>query len=280
MDKVVIERFKSFSVADTLECGQCFNFEKLGDNFYKLIAFEKILYIRENEKEIEFFPTTELEFENIWKKYFDLHRNYDEMKEILSKDNILHKAILEGEGIHILNQDHFECLISFIISQNNRIPMIKKVVSNLSEKFGENIGEGYAFPTVEAFYKAEMEELRACKTGFRDKYIKDCCNKIYNNEIDLYKLESLENNKIMDSLMEIKGVGTKVANCVLLFSYGRGESFPVDVWIKRAMEYFYFNGEEKSKDYIQKYGEEKFGELSGIAQQYIFNYAIKTNLKI
>ncbi len=280
MEKVVFEKGNSFNIEHILECGQCFNFEKIEDKHYRVTAFGKVLFIKEYEKEVEFFPCTTLEFESIWKKYFDLNKDYDELKEFLRKDNVLNQAISFGEGIRILNQEHFECLISFIISQNNRIPMIKNVVRNLSIEYGEKIENGYAFPKPEILTNVSDEDLRLCKTGILSKYILDCCNKIHNNEINLSELEKLSTQDLMAELIKIKGVGVKVANCVLLFSYGRGESFPVDVWIKRAMEHFYFDGEEKTKEYIQKFGEEKFGELSGIAQQYIFNYALKTNLKI
>ncbi|MFV0520802.1 MAG: DNA-3-methyladenine glycosylase family protein [Lachnospirales bacterium] len=280
MEKVILKRGKSFNIEHILECGQCFNFEKIEEKYYKITAYNKVLYIKEEGEDVVLFPCTNLAFDSIWKRYFDLEKDYDVLKEILRKDNILNKAIEYGEGIRILNQEHFECLISFIISQNNRIPMIKNVVRNLSVQYGDKIEDGYSFPKIETLAKVSDEELRLCKTGFRSKYIIDCCNKIHSNEINLNEIEKLKSEDILEELLKIKGVGVKVANCVLLFSYGRGESFPVDVWIKRAMEHFYFDGEEKNKDYIQKFGEEKFGDLSGIAQQYIFNYAIKTNLKI
>ncbi len=279
-EKYILKKDGSFNIEHILECGQCFNFEKIGNGYYKLTAYGKVLYVKEYEDVVEFFPCTSEEFQNIWVHYFDLNTNYNELKEILRKDDILNTAISYGEGIRILNQEHFECLISFIISQNNRIPMIKNVVKNLSENYGEKITDGFAFPTVETLHKVSDEDLRICKTGFRSKYILDCCNKIITNEINLKEIEKLSSEDMMKELLKIKGVGVKVANCTMLFSYGRGDSFPVDVWIKRAMEHFYFSGEEKSKEYIQSFGEEKFGELSGIAQQYIFNYAIKTNLKV
>ncbi len=278
-NKYILKKDSSFDIEHILECGQCFNFEKLGEKYYKITAFAKVLYIKQYEKEVHFFPCTTEEFKKIWTHYFDLDTDYNELKEILRKDDVLREAIAFGEGIRILNQDHFECLISFIISQNNRIPMIKSVVKNISENYGKKIIDGYAFPDVETLSKVSDEDLRACKTGFRSKYILDCCNKIVTNEINLKELEELSSEEMMKELLKIKGVGVKVANCTMLFSYGRGDSFPVDVWIKRAMEHFYFNDEEKPKDYIQSFGEEKFGDLSGIAQQYLFNYAIKTNFK-
>lgn len=271
---------KSFNIGQILECGQCFNFVKIEDNYYKLTAFNKVLYVKQQGDNVTLFPCTKDDFDNIWSHYFDLTRDYDSIKEVLRHDNVLNKAIPYGEGIRILNQEHFECLISFIISQNNRIPMIKNVIKNLSETYGEKIDDGFSFPTAEVLQSVEQEKLRECKTGFRDKYILDASSKVYNNEINLTEIEKLKTNDLSEKLMEIKGVGVKVANCVTLFSYGRGDSFPVDVWIKRAVETLYFDGEQKSKDYIKKFGEDKFMENSGLAQQYLFNYALNGNLKI
>ncbi len=276
----ILEKEDWFNLGETLECGQCFNFEKIEDDYYRVNAFGKVVFIRDFETEMHFSPCTEEEFKNVWYNYFDLGRNYNDMQKILMEDEVMKIAIPYGRGIRILNQDHFECLISFIISQNNRIPMIKNVVRNLSEKYGEEVGGDYfTFPTVEKLNSLTDEQLRECKTGFRSKYIADCCQKIIDGEIDLIDIESYSSKELQEELMKIKGVGVKVANCVTLFSYGKGDSFPVDVWIKRAVEKLYFDGVEKTKDEIQKFGEDKFGDLSGIAQQYIFNYAIKTGLE-
>lgn len=270
---------KSFLINQILECGQCFNFVKIDDMNYKIIAQDRVLYVSQVGEEVTLSPCTAWEFENIWYNYFDLGKDYCKIKEILSKDEVLRNAIQYGEGVRILNQDKWECLISFIISQNNRIPMIKNVVRNLSVKFGDKLDkDNYSFPKPFQLNDATEMELRECKTGFRDKYILDATHKVYTGEIDIYKLDECDSDTIRKQLQTIKGVGPKVANCVMLFSYSRGEAFPVDVWIKRAMEQFYFGGQEKSNAYIQQFAEEKFGELSGIAQQYIFNYAISQGL--
>ncbi len=272
--KVFLTEFNSFNIKEILECGQCFRFNKIDDMHYKIIAHKKELYIHQFEDKVVFYPCTLEEFNNIWFNYFDLGTDYNEFKTIFADDEVLLEAIKFADGIRILNQEPFECLISFIISQNNRIPMIKQVVQNISEMYGDKLENGYAFPTLEQLSKATNEELRQCKTGFRDKYILDCVEKIKNNEVNIDETESLTTKELKEELMKIKGVGTKVADCALLFSFKRGDVFPVDVWIKRVMEQLYLNGVETKKESISKLANEKFGENSGIAQQYLFNYAI------
>ncbi len=272
--KVILTNFNSFNIEEILECGQCFRFNKIENMHYKVIAHRRELFIKQEEGKVIFSPCTLEEFENIWFNYFDLGTDYSELKKLFKDDNVLVEAISFAEGIRILNQEPFECLISFIISQNNRIPMIKQVVKNISEKYGDKINDEYAFPTIEQLSKATSEELRECKTGFRDKYILDCLEKINSNEIDIENTYDLTTKELKDELMKIKGVGTKVADCALLFSFKRKDVFPVDVWIKRVMEQLYFNGEETKKEVISQFADEKFGKYSGIAQQYLFNYAI------
>ncbi len=272
--KIILTKFNSFNIQEILECGQCFRFNKIEDMHYKIIAYKKELYIQQFADKVIFYPCTLEEFNNIWFNYFDLGTDYNELKNMFSDDKVLVEAIKFADGIRILNQDPFECLISFIISQNNRIPMIKQVVQNISEKYGDKLENGYAFPTLEQLSKATNEQLRECKTGFRDKYILDCVEKINNNEINIHDTESLTTKQLKEELMKIKGVGTKVADCTLLFSFGRRDVFPVDVWIKRVMEQLYLDGKETKKEEISKLANEKFGNYSGIAQQYLFNYAI------
>ncbi len=273
-NKVILKEFDSFNISEILECGQCFRFEKIEDMHYKIIAHQKVLFIKQSEDYVEFYPCTINEFENIWFHYFDLGTDYNEIKKLFQDDEILKEAINFAQGIRILNQEPFECIISFIISQNNRIPMIKQVVKNISEKYGTKIGDDYAFPTLEQLSKATNEELRECKTGFRDKYILDCVEKLNSKELNIDETSHLTTEELKKELMKVKGIGTKVADCALLFSFGRQDVFPVDVWIKRVMEELYFDKEETKKEVISQYAKDRFNEYQGIAQQYLFNYAI------
>lgn len=272
---ITMTKYNSFDIEEILECGQCFRFSKLGEKEYLITAYGKTLRIKQykNDK-IEFFPTTEEDFNNIWINYFDLKTDYSEIKNILSaKDDILKEAIAFADGIRILNQEPWECLISFIISQNNRIPMIKQVIKNLSEKYGKKAGENFAFPTLYELSAANEEELMLCKTGFRAKYILDAINKLNNGTVSIEKINTLSTSEAKEELLKIKGVGDKVSDCVLLFSFGRRETFPTDVWVKRVMEHFYFNGNNTNIKAIHQTAEEKFGKLAGYAQQYLFHYA-------
>ncbi len=270
---IIMENMDSFDIEAILECGQCFRFEKIEEKKYRIIAYNRVLYIHQKENEVEFYPCSKTDFEQIWIEYFDLNRDYSKIKQKLSNDEVMKKAIDYAQGIRILNQETWECLISFIISQNNRIPMIKKVVENISQKYGTKLEENlYAFPTLEQLSKATEEELQECKAGFRAKYIINACQMIKSGEISLVEFKSMTTQQVRDKLMNIKGVGPKIADCVLLFSEGRTEVFPTDVWIKRVMNYFYFEKEAGIKE-IHQYAYEKFGDLAGLAQQYLFNYA-------
>ncbi len=276
---LVLNEYDSFVISQTLECGQCFRFEKIGEEDYIVIAKGKVLHAYKKDNDIVFENTAEKDFENIWLDYFDFKRDYNQIKDLLSeKDETVKNAVNYAPGIRILNQDFFECLISFIISQNNRIPMIKKVVSNISQKYGSFIGDFnntsyYSFPSAEELSKATEEELMECKTGFRAKYILDAVEKCLSGEISFEKFKEMPTDEVRKELMTIKGVGPKVADCVMLFSMGRSDAFPTDVWVKRVMSYFYFNGEDTPIKTIHKSAYDKFGEYAGFAQQYLFNYA-------
>lgn len=272
-DKVVITNISHFDINKTMECGQAFNFEKIEENYYKISAFKKVLYVKQYEDKVEMFPTNEEDFKNIWTDYFDLNTDYEKIYDLFVKDDVLKPLVEYGYGIRILKQDKWETLISFIISQNNRIPQIKKCIRYFCENYGDKIEGGYSFPSPEQLNKYSIEEIQMSKVGFRAKYIKDCTEKVVSEQIKVYEIGNQSREEIAKALMEIKGVGIKVANCVLLFGYSKGNSFPVDVWIKRAMETLYFEGKEQKNEDIQKFAEEKFGEYSGIVQQYIFYYA-------
>lgn len=276
---LVLNEYDSFVISQTLECGQCFRFEKISDEDYIVIAKEKILHAYKKDNDIVFENTSKEDFENIWLDYFDFKRDYNQIKELLSsKDETVKNAVKYAPGIRILNQDFFECLISFIISQNNRIPMIKKVVSNISQRYGKLIGDFnnvsyFSFPSADELSKATEEELMECKTGFRAKYIIDAVQKCISGEISFEKFKDMPTDEVRKELMTIKGVGPKVADCVMLFSMGRSDAFPTDVWVKRVMSYFYFDGNDTPIKTIHKSAYDKFGQYAGFAQQYLFNYA-------
>lgn len=276
-DSVIIKDLDHFNLKQTLECGQCFRFYTIEVNKFLIIAYNKVLVIEQKKQDIIFYNTTIDEFNTIWYKYFDFDNNYGLIKDRLQKtDKTLSKAIESTSGIRILKQDIFETLISFIISQNKNIKHIKKVIENMSMTFGEPIKEingitYYSFPTIEQLKNANEADLRACKTGFRAPYILDAVDKIANGILDLKELQNKPTSYVKDQLTTIKGVGDKIADCVLLFAYSRYEVFPTDVWILRIIETLYLN-EKANKKHVQQFAKQQFGDLAGYAQQYLFYY--------
>lgn len=274
----IIEKQKDFILSQTLECGQCFHFVKLDEEDYLISAKSRILHIAQKENRTIFYNTDEQTFDKVWKHYFDLERDYGKIKSILiEKDDRLTTAIEAMSGVRILNQEFFETLISFIISQNKQIPHIKKIVADISAKYGDYAGEVkgvpmYTFPDVRKLAKAEVEDLKELKTGFRAPYIYDAVKCVGEGKISYDELIALDSEQGIEKMCQIKGVGNKVASCVSLFALGKRDSFPIDVWIKRIMEYLYFDGNDTSKDVIAAFAKERFGELGGYAQQYLFYY--------
>lgn len=278
----ILEGIECFDIEEILECGQCFHFKKLGDKDYELINFGRYLHVSQKNDKVIMYNVSEDEYESVWRSYFDIDRDYADIKNKLkATDERLISAIDAKGGVRILNQDFFETLISFIISQNKQIPHIKQIVHTLSERYGDEVvvegNKHYLFPTVEQLLAVSEDELRDCKVGFRAPYIRDAVEKVADGTISEQELRAMTQRNCMEKLMTIKGVGAKVANCVMLFSLGHRATFPVDVWMKRIMEYMYFDGETK-KEEIEKLAYEMYGEYSGYAQQYLFYYGRENGL--
>lgn len=278
-DKAMLSDFDSFRISQTIECGQCFRFEKLAEEEYRIIALGRILHIKEEAGKILFYPVTKEEMEQVWIPYFDLEEDYTKIKKTLSeRDSILAQAVAFAPGIRILKQDFFECLISFILSQNNRISKIKTAMKLISQKYGtflETIDDQdyYAFPDCNALASATEEELMECKAGFRAKYILDAVKMVQQGILNAEELKAMDTEEARKKLLLVKGIGPKVADCILLFSLGKQEVFPTDVWIKKIMCHFYFQGEETPLKKIQQKAADIYGCYGGYAQQYLFHYS-------
>ena len=274
---IILKNNNDFNPEHIFECGQAFRWKKEDDGSYTSVAFNKVINVIMDDKNIVFRNTNEKDFNNIWIDYFDLNTDYSNIKNILSKDDTLKNAVEFGYGIRILKQDIFETIISFIISANNQIPRIKKSIEIISKNYGDYIdnynGEDYySFPTAESLSRVSVEELReVSRVGFRDKRIVDTSKIIANDELNISESINLSSEELKEELIKLPGVGPKVASCIMLFAYGRGETFPVDVWIKRVMEELYIK-KETSLKFIDKYAHEFFGDLAGYAQQYLFYY--------
>lgn len=274
---VILEDVENFDARAIFTCGQAFRWYEESDGSFTTVHLGRVLNVLNEKDKVVFKGTNLEEFNEIWIDYFDLNTNYKEIRKELSNNEILAKAMEYGKGIRILNQNHFEMLISFIISANNMIPRIKKSIEVISMRYGKFICEDenrkyYSFPTVEELSKATVEDLREfAKVGFRDKRIFETVNMILNEKIDLDNFENLETDILREELLKFSGVGNKVADCIMLFSYKRGEVFPVDVWIKRVMEELFIKEETPVKK-ISKEADRIFGKYAGYAQQYLFYY--------
>ena len=273
---------KCFNLKYTLECGQCFRWNKIDENAYIGVVKDRVLKVRQEENKIFVKSDKEENLEKVVRYYFDLDRDYEklEKKIVLIDDNIA-KAVKNTSGLRNLNQDFFEMLISYIISANNNIPRISKSVNEISKRYGKEIEfEGkkyYLFPTPDELKDVTIDEFRECGVGFRDKYIYKTVEKINNKEIDLEQMQKLDTEKLKAALLSLMGVGPKVADCILLFSCARQEVFPIDVWVQRIMRRLYYNNEEVSKNEILRYARENFGENAGIIQQHLF-YNVRENM--
>lgn len=278
-NQIILEGIsEDFEPQHVFDCGQCFRWLREEDGSYTGAVQGRVINVKKENDLIILDNTNKEDFENIWFDYFDLGRNYTEIKDHLKvMDEYLEKATEFGSGIRILQQDGWEMLISFIISANNRIPMIQRAINNLSERYGKFIGEYrgkkyYAFPTPQELNQVSIEDIRACQTGFRDKYIKGVVNYVSENNEDVLSYRKLDTDECIKELIKFNGVGPKVADCIALFGMQKYDTFPVDVWVKRVMEEFYVE-DNLSLPKIRKFALEKFGDLSGFAQQYLFYYA-------
>lgn len=278
---VILEDMTDFLPSHTFDCGQCFRWEMIDEETYVGVAFGKVIKVNFDSKNIVLANTTISEYENIWRDYFNIDNDYALIKNALSTDDTLKNAINFGWGIRILNQDVFECLISFIISTQNAIPRIKKIVAKLSMLFGEKVeyngNDYYTFPTAQKLASLSLEDLEPLKAGYRAAYILDAAKKVASGEVDLYSLFDMTTSDAKKELLKIKGVGPKVADCVLLFSLKKYDAFPIDVWIGRVMKKFYLD-ENATMKQIEACSKEKFKNLGGFAQQYLFYYARENKL--
>ena len=275
-----IKNIDSFDLKDIFECGQCFRWNEQEDGSYTGVVKNNVLNVKKENNQIIFQGKCEDNIQELVEDYFDLNRDYEEIKKDLSKiDENMKTSIEYGKGIRILNQDLWETIISFIISANNNIPRIKGIIERLSQKYGKEIifkgKKYYTFPTPEELKNVTVEEYRNIGLGFRDIRLYETTKMILEKEIDLKKLKENPNTKeVREELLKLSGVGPKVADCILLFSdLKRFEVFPIDVWVRRVMNDLYIKNEDEnkvSKKQIEKIAKEKFGDLAGLAQQYLF----------
>lgn len=263
-DKIVICDSSQFDIEHILDCGQVFRYRKQGDCYTVFAKDKNCLLKRQNDRVI-----INTNFIDFFVNYFDLNRDYRLIKEKLIKFDGLENAINFGSGIRLLNQDPVEMIISFIISSNNNIPRIKMIIERLCEGLGENKGEYYAFPKLESLQNADESYFKSIGAGYRAKYLAIVSKQL--KDFDLDQIAFLETDLARKKLVSLMGVGNKVADCILLFAYKKTDLFPIDTWTKKV----YGNLCDKdscSANVMSKKLVERFGNLSGYAQQYLYYY--------
>ena len=289
-NKIVINDLSCFCIKHILECGQVFRFERLKNlensgviYCYLITSLDKIALVKEYENHAEILTKHTDYFVN----YFDLDTDYNEIKNKLKNDKILCQAMTTGYGIRILKQDPLEMVISFIISANNNIKRIQKSLQKIAFNFGNKVDDSiflksqglleefdnyYAFPTLEQLEKISQEDFKNVGVGFRDKYLFETIKTLKN--INFENIKKLETNEQINYLTKLKGIGTKVADCILLFGLYNMQVFPVDTWVKKIYNSYYNteNGIQNDVKIIRKNLTDKFGDLSGYAQQYLFYF--------
>lgn len=279
LQELIIKKNKNFELKDIFDCGQCFRWNQNNDGSYTGVIKNGVLNVKCDEINIYFRGLLDGNIKEIVYFYFDLNKKYSDFISRLSNiDNFMKQSIEFGKGIRILNQDLFETIISFIISANNNIPRIKGIIERMSVKYGTEVlfenCKYYLFPTPEQLQYATVDDFRALGLGFRDIRIFETIHMILNNKNFLSDLFLMNTEEAKTQLLNLSGVGPKVADCILLFSeLKRFDVFPIDVWVRRVMNELYIGLEDESKvskKQIYDLAEEKFGDLKGIAQQYLF----------
>lgn len=263
----------NFDLKATVTCGQIFRFIE-ENNGFTIVIKDRVINLKEDGDYILIESNKEEDLENIILDYFDLNRDYKIIEqEIIKKDNKIKDAVSFSRGLKMIHQDPFETLIAYIISQNNRVPSIANALNLLSMNYGEKVvfkdKEYYLFPTIDNLSKLSVEDFRNCKVGFRDKYLFEIIECINNKKLELDKIYDMSGDEALKYLINFKGIGMKVASCILLFAYQKFDVYPVDTWVKKYMKEDYnIEGEKNIREFTNK----TYGEYSGLAIQYMFNY--------
>lgn len=260
--KLVISGISPLNIALTLDCGQSFRWYEKEENLWHGVAFEKSVDVSMKDNSLIICGDVCEDDEALWRKYFDLETDYSAICEKLCDDKWLKKAITAYPGIRILKQDPWEALCSFIISQNNNIPRIKGIIERLCAQFGRKLNDtDYSFPSSQTIASEGVESLAPLRAGFRAKYIIDAACKVSDGTVRLGEISEMPMEEARAELQKISGVGPKVAECALLYGFGRKEAFPVDVWVRRIMGELYPEGLPECTENVE-----------GIAQQYLFHW--------
>lgn len=279
--KEICIKVNCFNLKYTLECGQCFRWNKIYEDDKKVtyvgVIKDRVIKITEENDKLYVLSSNMDKLEEVINNYFDLDTNYQEIERQISNiDKNVKTAVKNSTGIRILSQDFFEMVILYIISANNNIPRISKSINEICKRYGKEIifenNKYYLFPNLEDLLNVTEEEFKSCGVGFRARYLKNTIKNIYENKIDFEYMMKLDTITAKQELMKMQGIGPKVADCILLFSLSRKEVFPIDVWVERVMSKIYFKDlkGKVSKKYIINYSNNNFKEYAGIVQQHLF----------
>ena len=264
----------NFDLKATITCGQIFRFILEEDGSYTVIIKDRVINLKEDNDYIIVESSKEDNLKEIIYDYFDLDRNYEIIeKNILKCDKKLEDALIFSRGLKMIQQDPFETIIAYIISQNNRVPSIANALNLISLNYGEKVvfkdKEYYLFPSVDKLKTLSTLDFRNCKVGFRDKYLYEIMRNIENNLLDIESIYNMNSEDSLKYLVSFKGIGNKVASCILLFAYQKFDVYPIDTWVKKFMKEDYnIEGEQN----IKKFTYDTYKEYSGLAIQYMFNY--------
>ena len=270
---LVIDVENELDLENTLTCGQIFRYQQEIDNSFTVVISDRVINLKYDNYKL-YVKSNKLDnLENVIREYLDLDRDYKSiMDKIRVMDSTLAKYLDNSLGLKMIKQDKLECIISYIISQNNSVRNIQMSLNMLSEAYGEKVEflnkEYYLFPKLDRLVSLSLEDFRKCKVGFRDKYLVGIIESINNGNFNLNMIDTLNTEEALQYLINFKGIGMKVASCILLFSYQRFDVYPVDTWVKKFMEDNYnIVGEKNIREYCKK----TYGEYSGLAIQYMFN---------
>jgi N-glycosylase/DNA lyase len=265
------------NLEDTLLCGQAFRWRRSGDKFIGAVHRHAV---EMQTRGMDLWLRSDMDDESLrsWVvRYLDLDCDYPAVIEAIDRDPLVHRAISEHFGLRLLRQEPFEALISFILSSNTNIPRIRRMVDGLSRTYGETIEHGEftvrTFPAPEVLGRASERELRELGLGYRARYVKETSELVASGRMDLEGLRALSTDEARAALIGLPGVGPKVADCTLLYALGKNGAFPLDVWTKRALETFYFDGRPTRPHVLQGFVREYFGRFAGYAQLFIFAHA-------
>ncbi len=273
-----INNVTDFNLKYTLESGQSFRWNRVDDAYFGVVEGRILKIQQDNDTLIIDSSCVEDEpvFISYLSHYLDLHRELATILNVVNVDAYIDRAIAMFRGMRLLNQELWETIASFIISQNNNMARIRSIIRTLSERFGQKLEfEGYidyTFPSPQTLANAGVDGIFACSTGYRAKYLWNAAISVVNGDLILDALKLMDYMDAKHELMKLEGVGEKVADCICLFSLGHLETLPIDVWIKRIFERIYLRKRATSRE-IQEFAHDYFGEYVGYAQQYLFHYA-------